>query len=856
MKTRRERDTAAWYQGMFGGSLAVLLACLVALPSQAFKPTAEFGHVGIDRDAITPITRRSTAGKTLRFSDRAIEQLRDATAGVDEIFSSRGELTTPAAHCDDELMTACSQRLVTIKNAIIANLSSESRDGSEARAQAGRALHTLQDFYAHSNWVNNPGPANTTFNAALGRTALPGLAVGTATCVDDFFDRTLVGAGLTSTTTGYFKLEPPAGKCAHGVLSGVGINKDQPGRPFHGQARAVAVQATTDFINQILDAPGVAGNDEAIMAFMDIRPTLGFVVDDTGSMGSEISGVRSSVQQIIGAVAGTENAPGDYLLVRYGDPDVGSPLVTTDPNVLQSAVNALRPNGGGDCPELSQSALISAISRTSSGGKLYLYSDASAKDSGLVGNVTAAANAKRININYIITGTCSPVDPAYVRGAQETGGQLFFISPSEVGSIFKLIEPSLAGDLRPLLILNDQVAPGTQSFSVPVDSTVTRVTFSISADSLTSVKLFRPSGAEVLATDPGVTFTALSTARIFTIAAPPTGQWDVTLSGSGDLSLSVLGNSAIDFADFSFMQRRGREEHEGLFPLDGQPLLDEDTMARARLFGPFANARFERVALDGTDLGAINLTLGGDVDVAADEYAGSLLLPAQPFRVFARGVDANGAQFQRAFPNVFRGQTVQVEAVSPGGTLPLGTVSMVGFRVTNRGAADTFRVTATDDARFVSRTTPSIVALGPGESALVDVEVSVPAETGLAFDVLTVFARSTSNPESGNSTRTGVLIGVADADDDGIPDSADSCPASDLLPTIVIDGCDSRVDNLLELDGCTWSDQIGQIAGEAGNHGQFVSGVAILTDYLKSDGVITGAQKGAIQSCAARSSIP
>ena len=59
--------------------------------------------------------------------------------------------------------------------------------------------------------------------------------------MDDFFDRTLTGAGLTSLTTGYFgSAEPPPGKCAHGVLAGAGIHKDAPGRPFHAQARAAA----------------------------------------------------------------------------------------------------------------------------------------------------------------------------------------------------------------------------------------------------------------------------------------------------------------------------------------------------------------------------------------------------------------------------------------------------------------------------------------------------------------------------------------------------------------------------------------------------------------------------------------
>ena len=46
------------------------------------------------------------------------------------------------------------------------------------------------------------------------------------------------------------------------------------------------------------------------------------------------------------------------------------------------------------------------------------------------------------------------------------------------------------------------------------------------------------------------------------------------------------------------------------------------------------------------------------------------------------------------------------------------------------------------------------------------------------------------------------------------------------------------------------------MAAGAKNHGAFVSGVAHLLNSLKKAGIITGKDKGIIQSAAARSSIP
>jgi hypothetical protein len=90
-----------------------------------------------------------------------------------------------------------------------------------------------------------------------------------------------------------------------------------------------------------------------------------------------------------------------------------------------------------------------------------------------------------------------------------------------------------------------------------------------------------------------------------------------------------------------------------------------------------------------------------------------------------------------------------------------------------------------------------------------------------------------------------------DADLDGVADTADCRVNSDFRPTIIIGGENTGVPNLLFSNGCTTSDLIANIYDSAKNHGQFVSGVAHLTNDLKAEGLITGAQKGAIQSAAA-----
>jgi hypothetical protein len=95
-----------------------------------------------------------------------------------------------------------------------------------------------------------------------------------------------------------------------------------------------------------------------------------------------------------------------------------------------------------------------------------------------------------------------------------------------------------------------------------------------------------------------------------------------------------------------------------------------------------------------------------------------------------------------------------------------------------------------------------------------------------------------------------------DGDRDGVPDGVDACPNSDLSETVFVGTCDTGVPNHLFENGCTMADLIAAVAGQAKNHGAFVSGVARLTNDWKRQGIISGAEKGAIQSCAGKSKLP
>jgi hypothetical protein len=97
---------------------------------------------------------------------------------------------------------------------------------------------------------------------------------------------------------------------------------------------------------------------------------------------------------------------------------------------------------------------------------------------------------------------------------------------------------------------------------------------------------------------------------------------------------------------------------------------------------------------------------------------------------------------------------------------------------------------------------------------------------------------------------------IIDTDGDGVPDDVDECPGSDTSLTVFINGVDTGIHNTDNPTGCTLADliqdKIEECLDDAKNHGQFVSCVSHYTNTLKRARIISGNQKGKIQSIVAK----
>jgi von Willebrand factor type D domain/Heterokaryon incompatibility protein Het-C len=261
-------------------------------------------------------------------------------------------------HFDNEEFGLGSYRLIALKEAII-NIVKDVSDSSsadainkgyQARIFLGAALHTLQDFYAHSNFVELNAndryeiagfegerllcfpvqdiPKNfypDGFNRNLVETqpndpsiqplykncSKPAVCDDRGKCSDNgeptspTDDPSKLLPNLKKLTSGYYfgvtiACRAPKGKTRHGqaVVPGPeglssaldvilaagpgaimmdnmncpegGLNKDEPGRPFHEEAKKIAIVASVGYLQTILATPELKSNLEAVKALMGI----------------------------------------------------------------------------------------------------------------------------------------------------------------------------------------------------------------------------------------------------------------------------------------------------------------------------------------------------------------------------------------------------------------------------------------------------------------------------------------------------------------------------------------------------------------------------------------------------------
>ena len=232
-------------------------------------------------------------------------------------------------------------------------------------------------------------------------------------------------------------------------------------------------------------------------------------------------------------------------------------------------IENLIPHGGGDCPELAFQGMYNALSSGFAREKspLYVFTDATAKDSDKYDIVATTAMALGSSVYFFTTGLCgmSKYSP-YDKLAQATCGQVFELPKrgSDLGKM-KKVTKNLLGGAAPVhcdtssstfSIGKKRSLSSFTIYKIPLDDSMNKVIVSVTTQNR---------GPMIFLKDPvGVRVnkgrTDLTRGVIFVVDHPKPGVWKLFVSpGAGKHSYVVKGSGTanLDF-DFIFVYPRGK----------------------------------------------------------------------------------------------------------------------------------------------------------------------------------------------------------------------------------------------------------------------------------------------------------
>ncbi|QDS69568.1 hypothetical protein FKW77_008099 [Venturia effusa] len=455
------------------GHIALVFCWLSAFlnPVVAFFPTAwrqqHFGKNGISHEQQTAEAFEQLAQRywpisaLTRSMSNARVAIASANADVDKDWDHS------AFHCDGENFDGAQARLTELRNQTIFFLRAGKTE--EAQKALGSALHTLQDFYSHSNWIEmgntEPHPdfgtgrkmfyadeSNATCVACS--STLQKDKEGCPLCIPrvnstiklahpvHVKNMNVMGTSTSMLTSGYAYGEDrpwnktagiPDFKCHHGGHidnpwgAGVGfflgmvrgdsipgINKDSldcgfsPHAHLHMAAVNVSIKATMKYVDEIKQQI----NDTQLRMLFGTGSTLAFAVDTTSILKPITATIkRHTIRIVEDDLHVPEEMEANRYVIRAFNSASHMPVTqTSDIEHFKFAINDLggqAVQGRDACAGLSLSGILDTLKSLDEGTTLFLMAGAYPPDDALATEVLSLAYAKDITIHsYHYRGGC------------------------------------------------------------------------------------------------------------------------------------------------------------------------------------------------------------------------------------------------------------------------------------------------------------------------------------------------------------------------------------------------------------------------------------------------------------------
>lgn len=664
--------------------------------------------------------------------DKAITMIQSGVARVDHDSNMKDN---PNHHFDAERFHESNEILIDVRIEIYNAIMSENYEA--ARNLMGVLLHTLQDFYSHSNWIEL---GNTVPNYNLGITGkrwgrkatpnTPTCSNCTRTCVlkicgpykcrDNLMDNLKEGNLLTSgyygsQHDGFAPVPKPTNtsKCSHGGFfdstrhdpSYGGINKDSKVPPIsphyylHDEASRISREASIYYLNGIRQD---VQNDYKFGVFLGllVGPSLVFCVDPYGNVIDNREAVEGVVGNIVDESRKAGMYPKSYVIVQFNHTDFPPVFKTTDPQEMATYISAITkrlPKHYDDTRNTHLSGIDMALKSSDYGSKVFVFTNTTPKDTHLLPKVLSYASRNKQQISVINkmprSSRWKRDQGVYDQLVDKTGGQ-YMTFDSNVAHMFAsttLMQDSQRGS--PVIIFYAKSEdPVSTKFQFVIDPSI--VSFKVTASSRCEypmIQLKSPSGKllsdqinelnnEDYDSNLGVTRVELGSWKLnLRVSYQESCNWTVKVSGYSTLfqsvELKVLDSTA---------------NHPGLHTISGQPIVTENLTLVVKLSEEHAIA--EKVIIT-NEYGEF---LMDDLELYPLEERGRFyaffIVPHTPFVISITGKDSTGQMFQRTDAKIVSISHFKIDRILPEhGTnknLVPGETLTLAFNVTNLNVND------------------------------------------------------------------------------------------------------------------------------------------------------------------------
>ncbi|MGE5341918.1 MAG: hypothetical protein ACM3SY_10620 [Candidatus Omnitrophota bacterium] len=771
---KRKRIVAA---SLVAASIIVCVTVFFYKPIFAFNSTL---HPGITRDGL---------------ADANLDALSLFTIGFANGWVDWSEGGNPPIHGDNNLLDQASGILRSRLEKILTALQNCNR--TEALYQLGAALHTVQDVWAHTNAVNNHILIADILH----------MSRGTAAC-----DKTkgFAPGGLVS---GYYSslgalllnecLKMPPRMCCHRDL-----NKDNPQRPLYSLARQAAVSETRKYFS-IVENYLFEGCSSKAMAdrFMKLLKTqqrkLVFALDDTESMTNDLETVKRAVNESLDLMAAHNEIPG-LGLVTFKD-EVTDQGLSCGIDNFRLKINALEASGGGDCPEASNQALLTALKLFSGdlflglgdwGNRILLATDASERSPFLGPLVKRTALEFGVKIDAILTGDCtteangvlqsgvggqnktnlyasdlpesssndpltSPLARVQLNAlTEETGGVLLVADRNEIDRMTRTVLEM--GEPGNTVIFQRKVRCTTGvplEWEIPVDETIDQtVTFMVSqppSGKLAAFEVITPDGEAASTLNREVKSLQLKSLRSLSIPNPVPRKWKVKLDGQGTAVVRAYAHSALRILHISLLTANvSANPRVEAVPIPGDPVIGSAILADIHLSEAPGEVTVMLKRPNGQLIREFTPQPGDD----EGHFRVSLTVPNDVFLFEIVGKTKTGSDFCRTMPIPITPQPVSVTVDPRYVRVPIHSYDSEGsdipVTVTVTNASNeraTYALTATVPRNWPQVSLPPVELKGK-ETREISVILRVPkGEPNDAGNAIVFMAQNVTKPAVRNS---------------------------------------------------------------------------------------------------------